>query len=108
MAVQRTVVNFCATETLQTFIEGPRPLADLDNVGKATRGIVIQMVVPLIFKCNHEGHHRKVTASVSPSSSYSIRKSSVAKTLKNRYFLTDARPPLFIVVSKVTQVLGGI
>ena len=32
----------------------------------------------------------------------------MAKTSKFWLFLTDARPPLFIVVSKVTQVLGDI
>ena len=66
------------------------------------------MVVTLRSKCTHEGHHCEVTASVSPSSSHSIQKLFVMKSSKNRYFCTDARSPLYIFVSKVTQVLVGL
>ena len=65
------------------------------------------MVLPLRLNFTHEGHHREVTASVSPLSSHSIQKLSVAKMSKIGIF-TDMRAPLFIAVSKVTQVLGGL
>ena len=42
MAVQRPTVHCCAAETLQMFVEGTRPFADLDDVGEAATGIVRQ------------------------------------------------------------------
>ena len=59
----------------------------------------------------------EVDSRVSPSRVGSIGESIViiqhpkmvsGKNVEKLTFLTDARPPLFIVVSKVTQVLGGL
>ena len=66
------------------------------------------MEVTPIVNWNQKVHHREVKESVIPLSLHSIQKWSVGKNVKNRLFQTDTRPPLFIVVSKLTQVLGGL
>ena len=37
-AVKGPIVDFCAAETLRTFIDGPGPLTDLDDVNESARG----------------------------------------------------------------------
>ena len=105
MDVQLLTVDCCAAEMLQTFVEGPRPLANLDDAGKASKGISDNFSVTEI----------EVDSLGSPSIGDSIGKSIAivqhpknvgGKNVKNN--LTDLRPPLFIVVFKVTQVLGGL
>ena len=36
-AVKGPIVDFCAAETLSTFIDGPGPLTDLDDVNESAR-----------------------------------------------------------------------
>ena len=42
MAVQKPTVDCCAAEMLPMFVEGTGPLANIDYVGEAARGIVRQ------------------------------------------------------------------
>ena len=103
MAVQWSTVDCCAAETLRTFVEGPRPLANLDNVGETSGGIARQcqchwewsgLKRVTIARWQHRWVHCHFTAS----------ENCWWQKHRNIDIFTDARPTLFIVVSKVTQV----
>ena len=107
IVVKGPTFDCCAAERLWTFVDVPGPLTNLDYVGETDRVIVLQwqfqwdlsgLTMVTIARWQHGWVYFNLTAS---------ENRQWGKRRKIDFF-TDAWPLLFIVVSKVTQVMGGL